>query len=153
MFERIHKYLPWHKRKERKRKEKFIKKLQEPGHGQPKIRFYDATKIPAGYILMLQDYRDGSMSNAIYTGAGKWMLYGDSPVKNGISPTKMMTTIELEDLLTEKRNKATAKDKVLIYDQSQLLNINYVKSSSGIFSDMGFNKLDWHSIGNDEDDG
>ena len=101
---------------------------------------------------MLQDYRDGSMSNAIYTGAGKWMLYGDSPVNNGTTRSKMVTTIELEDLLTEKRNKATAKDKVLIYDQSQLLNINYTKNSSGIFSDMGFNKLDWHNIGNNEDE-
>ena len=151
MFERFLKNLPWRVLEERKRKAKFIKKLQEPGHGQPKIRFYDTTKIPAGYILMLQDYRDNSMSNAIYAGNGNWILYGDSPVKNGLSPMKTITTIELEDLLTEKRNRATAKDKVLIYDQSQLLNINYTKSSNGIFSDMGFNKLDWHSIGNNED--
>lgn len=152
MFEHIRENLPWRKRAERQRKEKFVKKLQEPGHGQPKIRFYDATKIPAGYILMFQDYSDGSISNAIYTGNGKWMLYGDSPAKNSTSPMKTLTTIELEDLLTEKRNKATAKDKVLIYDSSQLLNINYTKSSSGIFRDMGFNKLAWYDVGNNEDE-
>ena len=150
MFEHIRKKFPWLDREERKRKEKFVKKLQEPGHGQPKIRFKDVSKIPMGVILLLQDYSDGTMINAIYTGSSKWMIYGNSPLHNASALPKFMTTIQFEDFLTEKRNKATAKDKFLIMDENRLLNIDYKKPN--IASAMGFSKVSWHDIGNDEDD-
>jgi len=141
MFEHIRKCFPWRVREERKRKEKFIKKLQEPGHGLPKIRFKDIKKIPAGAMIMLQDYSDGSMTTALYSG-NAWLTYGIG------SRSIAMTTVEFEDLLTAKRNKATKTAKFLILDASQLLDINYLKHPST----AGFGKIQWHSIGNDEDE-
>ena len=145
MFEHIRKKLPWRVREERKRKEKFVKRLQEPGHGSPKVRFKNASNIPAGAMILLQDYSDGSMTNAIYAGNDNWLLCGDGS-SNSIHSTK--TTVEFEDLLTEKRNKATAKAKFLILDQNELLNIDY----SAHNNTMGFSKIQWTSIGNDEEE-
>lgn len=140
MFEHIRKHLPWRIREERMRKEKFIKKLQDPGHGQPKIRFKDAVKIPSGAMIMLQDYRDNSIMTAIYSGQ-TWMTY-----ETYGKPTAL-SIIEFEDLLTEKRTKATATDKFLIHDANQLLNIDY----SAHNSISGFNKIQWINVGNEAD--
>lgn len=137
MFEHVRNWLPWRERA--KRKADFIKKLQEPGHGQPKIRFKNINKIPAGAMIMLQDYRDNSMITAVYTGS-EWHMMGTSG-----RPTTI-TNIEFEDMLTEKRSKATATIKFLILDDNRLLDINYLAHpSSG-----GFSKIQWHDIGNDE---
>ncbi len=140
MFEHIRKHLPWRIREERKRKEAFVKKLQEPGHGQPKIRFKNISKIPAGAMIMLQDYRDNSMITSVYTGSG-WHMIGTS------GRATSMTNIEFEDMLTEKRSKATATTKFLILDDNRLLDINYLAHPSA----AGFSKIQWHDIGNDED--
>ena len=148
MFEHIRKQFPWRTRTKRKLKEKFVRKLQEPGHGSPKIRFKDSSKIPAGAIILLQDYSDGGMTNAIYTGSGNWMMFGNHPTKNATARPTTMTTTEFEDLLTEKRNKATAIDKFLILDTNLLLNIDYSKHPSNV----NFSKVLWHEIGNDEDE-
>ena len=149
MFEHIRKKFPWRIRAERqRRKEEFVKKLQR-GCSQPKIRFKDASNIPTGVIILLHDYSDGTMLNAIYTGSGNWHIYGNTSSKNTSVGPVSMTTIEFEDLLTEKRNKATStKDKLLISDENKLLNIDY----SAHKSNAGFSIMPWQSIGNDEDD-
>ncbi len=141
MFEYIRKHLPWRVRGERERKENFIKRLQELGHGQPKIRFKNIRKIPDGALIMLQDYSDGSMTVAIYSSL-KWLMHGTNGRPAAI------TSIEFEDMLTEKRNKATATAKFLILDDNQLLDINYLAHPST----AGFAKVRWHDIGNDEDE-
>lgn len=146
MFEHIRKKFPWLDRAERQRKEDFIKKLQEPGHGKPKIRFKNINKIPVGAMIMLQDYGDGSMVTAVYSGNG-WFMMGTNSPGGSVRPTTVLS-IEFEDMLTEKRNKATATSKFLIVDDNQLLNINYIKHPSN----AGFHKIQWHDIGNDEDE-
>lgn len=141
MFEHIRKKFPWRDREERKRKEKFIKKLQEPGHGLPKIRFKNIKSIPSGAIIMLQDYRDDSMLTAVYTG-NTWHTFGIT------GRLTIMTNLEFEDMLTEKRNKATATTKFLILDDNKLLDINYLEHPSA----GGFSKVQWHDVGNNEDE-
>lgn len=148
MFEHVRRWFPWYERA--RRKADFIKKLQAPGHGKPKIRFKNISKIPAGVMLLLQDYSDGTMLNAIYTGSGDWMVYGNGPLLNISGRPKMMTSMEFEDFLTEKRNMATGKDKLLIMDESQLLNIDYKKAH--VANAMGFSKMAWHDIGNNEEE-
>jgi len=137
MFERWCKKLPWRVRSERKLKEDFVKKLQYPDHGKPKIRFKNINKIPDGAMIMLQDYSDNSMTTAVYTGSA-WFMLGTSG-----KPTTI-TSIEFEDQLTEMRNKATATAKFLILDDNQLLDIDYINQPSTI----GFAKIQWHNVGN-----
>lgn len=139
MFEHVRKWFPWHERA--KRKTEFIKKLQEAGHGQPKIRFKDASKIPVGAMIIIQDDRDGSLLTAVYIGT-KWHMVGTN------NKSTIISTVEFEDMLTEKRNLASKKDKCIIFDQNELLNIDYDAHSSL----AGFSKVQWLKIGNDDDD-
>jgi len=141
MFEYIRKYLPWRIR-ERKNKENFIKTLQEPGHNKQKVRFKNINKIPVGAIILLQDYSDNSIITTVWHGS-RWSMLGSNS-----SRLRTITSIELEDILTEKCNKATATAKFLIFDSSQLLDINYKKYPST----AGFAKVQWHDIGNNEDE-
>ena len=103
MFEHVRRLFPWKTRAERK--QAFIKKLQEPGHGIPKVRFDKTKTLVAGTMIMIHDYNTNDVISAVYDGRN-WMLATTSSTRPVIK-----TSVEFEDFLTDMRNAATAEDK------------------------------------------
>lgn len=140
MFEHVRKLFPWKTRAERK--QDFVKKLREPGHGIPKVRFDTAKTMQAGAMIMIHDYGTADVISAVYDGRN-WMLASTSSTRPVVK-----TCVEFEDLLTDMRNAATAEDKILIHDSQEYLDIHYLEHPSL----GGFHKIQWTEIGNGEED-
>jgi len=139
MFEHVRKLFPWKTRAERK--QEFIKKLQEPGHGIPKVRFKKTKTVPAGAMIMIHDYSTNDVISAVYAGRN-WLI------ASTLSKPVTKTSVEFEDMLTDMRNAATTEDQLLIHDSLECLDINHLQQAPSL---GGFHKLPWTKLSNEED--
>jgi len=94
----IRKYFPW--LDQARRKKEFVRQLKCP---TTTVRFKDISLVPAGAIVMVCDMKIGDMMSAAYI-CPHWSVYGTS-----MSPI-IMSTLKLEDLLTEWASRPTNID-------------------------------------------
>ena len=141
MFEHVRRLFPWKTRAERK--QAFIKKLQEPGHGIPKVRFDKSKTILSGTMIMIHDYSTNHVISAVYDGRN-WMLASTATARPVVK-----TSVEFEDMLTDMRNAATETDKILINDSLECLDIHNLQHVPSL---GGFHKLHWKDLSCDKDE-
>lgn len=113
MFEHVRNLFPWYERA--KRKTEFVRKLQDPMLGKPKVRFKSISTILVGTDLIISNNSTGDVLSAVYIDTNNWLTYGTS-----FKP-KNITNIELEDLLTEMRGNVSKDDDLIFYDSGLLI--------------------------------
>lgn len=121
MFKYILKFL-----QQNKRKEEFINRLKDPNYGKTKIKFKDKNNLAIGTYIIVSNYQTNITTTFLYANTNSWNVFDNSANPRGLGKKlKQITTIDVEKFFAALQNRANTKNKIVITDHAQSLNINY----------------------------